>query len=79
MYRSLLTHADHFLGLSVKEISAPEDNEESEEVEGDMKRHLNVVFIGHVGRFMYSHSVFYQRLAMIIDIMFICCMPGTSW
>lgn len=43
-----------FLGLLVKEISAPEDIEGPEDAEGYKKRHLNVVFIGHVGRFIYS-------------------------
>lgn len=36
-----------------KELSAPVDVEAPDEMEEDnKKRHLNVVFIGHVGRFI---------------------------
>lgn len=35
-----------------KEVSAVEDAESQQETEGNNKRHLNVVFIGHVGRLM---------------------------
>ena len=38
----------HVEPSKVKEISAPEDIEGPEDAEGYKKRHLNVVFIGHV-------------------------------
>lgn len=40
-----------------KEVPAPEDVEALVEMEQDnKKRHLNVVFIGHVGRSIYFTS-----------------------
>lgn len=47
--------------MKEKQISAPEVVEE--EVEVNKKRHLNVVFIGHVGRF------FSFVFIMIVDFM----------
>lgn len=47
-----------WLGIAVKDkkVSAS-DNRAAEEKELSKKRHLNVVFIGHVGRFIHFMAV----------------------
>lgn len=44
-----------WLGITVKDkkVSASDERAAAEEKELSKKRHLNVVFIGHVGRFIH--------------------------
>lgn len=47
-----------------KDVSAAEDIQSHEEMEGTKKRHLNVVFIGHVGMLV-------SIIIIIISIIFV--------
>lgn len=44
-----------FFGFLVKEKEAPAPEIVEDEVEENKKRHLNVVFIGHVGKIAFLH------------------------
>lgn len=53
-----------------KEVAATEEAEEHNETEEDKKRHLNVVFIGHVGKqnLLPDSLILFALLALLISL-----------